>query len=141
MAITAHPDLGTVLICDFTTGFTVPEMVKRRPVVVISPKVRARHGLCTVVSLSTTAPNPIMPYHCQIDLLPRLPPPFRNDGVWVKGDMINAVGFHRLDFVRLGKRPDGRRIYLYDPLNDDTIKRIRECVLRAIGLASLTKGL
>ncbi|MEQ9178418.1 MAG: type II toxin-antitoxin system PemK/MazF family toxin, partial [Nitratireductor sp.] len=34
-------------MCDFNTGFRVPEMVKRRPVVVISPKIKARPRLCT----------------------------------------------------------------------------------------------
>ena len=36
MPITFHPSPGTVLICDFTTGFQPPEMVKRRHVVVVS---------------------------------------------------------------------------------------------------------
>jgi mRNA interferase MazF len=61
--------------------------------------------------------------------------------VWVKGDMVNTVGFRRLDLIRLGKGRDGKRIYLYEPLSTDTIKQIRACVLRAMGLAVLTKGL
>ena len=40
MALNFHPEPGMVLICDFTTGFRVPEIVKRRPVVVISPRRR-----------------------------------------------------------------------------------------------------
>ena len=141
MAIRQHPALGTVVMCDFGTGFVEPEMVKRRPVVVISPKIAARPYLCTVVALSTKRPNPVMPYHCQIDLRPRLPPPFQSDGVWVKGDMVNAVGFHRLDLVRLGKERSGKRVYLYEPLSDDALRKIRACVLRAIGLPALTKRL
>jgi mRNA interferase MazF len=75
-----------------------------------------------------------MPYHCQIDLRPRLPEPFQSDGIWVKGDMINAVAFHRLDLVRLGRDGTGKRKYLLDPLSDDTLRRIRNCVLKAMGL-------
>lgn len=141
MAIREHPALGTVVMCDFGAGFTEPEMVKRRPVVVLSLKIAARPFLCTVVALSTKRPEPVMPYHCQVDLRPRLPPPFISDGVWVKGDMINTVGFHRLDLIRLGKDRRGKRMYLYQPLTADTVKKIRACVLRAMGLPTLTKHL
>ena len=64
-----------------------------------------------------------------------------SDGIWVKGDMVNSVGFHRLDLVRLGKDAAGKRVYLLEPLSADILKRIRECVLRAVGLATLTKHL
>jgi uncharacterized protein YifN (PemK superfamily) len=141
VAIREHPDLGTILMCDFNVGFKEPEMVKRRAVVVISPKIVARPWLCTVVSLSTDAPSKNMPYHCQIDIRPRLPRPLESDGVWVKGDMVYAVGFHRLDFIRLGKDRFGKRTYRYEPLSDDNIKRIRACVLRGMGMAALTKHL
>jgi mRNA interferase MazF len=141
MAIREHPALGTILMCDFGAGFAEPEMVKRRPVVVLSPKIGARPYLYTVVALSTKTPDPVMPYHCQIDLRPRLPPPLQSDGVWVKGDMVNTVGFHRLDLIRLGKERDGKRIYLYQPLSSDTLRRVRVCVLHAMGLSTLTKHL
>lgn len=140
MAIKEHPLLGTILMCDFT-GFKEPEMVKRRPVAVISPKIGSRPGLCTVVSLSGTDPFPIMPYHCQIDIEPEMPPPWNSKGVWVKGDMIYAVAFHRLDLIREGKDFRGKRLYRYQPLSDGQIKKIRECVLRGLGLTSLTKHL
>jgi mRNA interferase MazF len=106
-----------------------------------SPKIAARPGLCTVVALSETAPHPKLSYHCQIDIRPRLPDEFNSDGVWVKGDMIYAVGFHRLDFIRIGKTDNGRRIYNYQPLSNEEVKKIRECVLRALGLSVLTKHL
>ena len=141
MPIKEHPDTGSVVMCDFNAGFREPEMVKRRPAVVISPKIRNRPHLCTVVALSTTPPDPAMPYHRQIDLRPRLPAGWQSDGVWVKGDMINAVGFHRLDLIRLGKDVSGRRLYLYEPQSAENLKIIRQCVLRALGLAGLTKGL
>lgn len=141
MSIREHPAMGTILTCDFTAGFRVPEMDKARPVVVISPKIEARHHLCTVVALSTTAPDPVMPYHRQIDLRPKLPFPMESDGIWVKGDMVNAVGFHRLDLIRLGKDRSGKRIYLYEPQSADNLRVIRQCVLRALGLSVLTKHL
>ena len=42
MPLTFHPDPGTLLVCNFDTGFIPPEMVKRRLVVVISPRLRKR---------------------------------------------------------------------------------------------------
>jgi uncharacterized protein YifN (PemK superfamily) len=141
MPIREHPTTGTLLLCDFSEGFRVPEMVKRRPCVVLSPKIGARPGLCTVVALSTDKPDPVMAYHCQIDIRPELPPPWQSNGVWVKGDMVNAVGFHRLDLFRLGKAEDGKRIYRFDTLSAEQLKQIRGCVLKAIGLTTLTKHL
>ncbi len=52
--LSTHPQVGSTLICNYGTGFVAPEMVKRRPVVVIS-RLRRRADLCTVVPLSTTA--------------------------------------------------------------------------------------
>ncbi|MEI6730857.1 MAG: type II toxin-antitoxin system PemK/MazF family toxin, partial [Pseudomonadota bacterium] len=48
MAIKYHPNPGTVLTCDFS-GMIEPEMIKERPVVVISPRLCSRTGLCTIV--------------------------------------------------------------------------------------------
>ena len=108
MPINEHPPTGTIVMCDFGSGFRIPEMVKRRPVVVVSPKIRSRRQLCTIIALSTTQPEPVMPYHCQIDIHPPLPKPLQSEGLWVMGDMINAVGFHRLDLIRLGRDQPGR---------------------------------
>jgi mRNA interferase MazF len=141
MAIAEHPAVGTVLTCDFNTGFEIPEMVKNRPVVVISPKIANRPGLCTVVSLSTDPPAHVMPYHRQIDISPKLPTKWDSDGVWIKGDMVYAVAFRRLNFLSHGKGLDGKRIYHYATVSDEHLKEIRACVLRAIGLSALTKHL
>ena len=134
MPIKEHPVTGTLLLCDFSVGFKVPEMVKLRPVVVISPKIAARPGLCTVVALSTTKPDPVMSYHCEIHV-PALPESWSSEVVWVKGDMVNTVGFHRLDFFRLGKNRAGKRQYLYTPLSSE--KYQDNSVLRAQGAGNV----
>jgi len=67
------PPKKAILLCNFNQGFQVPEMVKRRPVVIASPRIKGRPGLCTVVALSTTEPSPKMPYHAPIDISPRCP--------------------------------------------------------------------
>jgi uncharacterized protein YifN (PemK superfamily) len=141
MPIKEHPRTGAILLCDFNSGFRKPEMVKRRPVVVLSPKIAARPGLCTVVALSNTEPFPKLSFHCQIDIRPRLPDGFNSDGVWVKGDMLNTVSFHRLDFIRVGKAESGKRLYYYDALGDAEMRKVRECVLSGLGLSTLTKHL
>lgn len=141
MSIQAHPDIGTILMCDYGTGFVIPEMVKRRPVVVISPRIAARPGLCTVVPLSLTAPDPVMQFHCQIDLPDQLPDWMQKKDVWVKADMMAAVSLGRLDFIRLAKDKRGRRIYCYAPLSCGHLKKIRASVLAGLGLAQLTKAL
>jgi uncharacterized protein YifN (PemK superfamily) len=140
MGVREHPELGSVLTCDFR-DFQVPEMVKNRPVVIISPKIKNRPGLCTVVSLSTEPPEHIMPYHRQIDIRPHLPKRWESDGVWIKGDMVYAVAFWRLNFLSHGKGLDGKRNYHYACVSDENLKEIRLCVLRAMGLSTLTKHL
>ena len=140
MTIQFHPGQGVVVICDYT-GFVAPEMVKRRPVIVICPKIRGRPRLCTVVPLSTTAPNPVMPYHLELELPFALPHPFTAKTQWVKGDMVSAVSFERLDLLRVGKDISGKRLYQTNPVGDEILKAVHACVLNGIGLQALTKGL
>ena len=141
MAINEHPASGTILIADFDQGFREPEMVKQRPVVVISPKISVRPRLCTVVALSTKPPIPILSYHCKLTFDPPLPPPWSSPVKWVKGDMVYALGFHRLNLIRLGKDRSGKRIYRYETLPEEDMKKVRSCILNGLGLARLTKHL
>lgn len=98
MPLAFHPSPGTILICDFTTGFQPPEMVKKRPVVVISPRRRVSSGLVTVVPFSTTPPMPVEPWHHQI--LSTAYPPALGKPMWAKADMVAAISLKRLDRVR-----------------------------------------
>lgn len=141
MPIKEHPVQGSIITCNFNDGFKNPEMDKKRPVIVLSPKIRNRHHLCTVVPLSTTAPNPVMPYHAQINVRPLLPKWYDSDNLWIKGDMVNAVGFHRLDFIRFGKDKNGKRLYYFDTLSNEQMKTVRKCVLHGLGLSILTSHL
>ena len=133
-----HPEPGTILICDYSTGFKKPEMIKRRPVLTISPRLKRRDGLVTVVPLSTTEPKPICDHHCKISIKPALPAPFDSEEVWVKADMLATVGFGRLDLVRTGRDPFGKRKYLTRQLEPDQLRIVYQCVLNSIGLGRLT---
>ena len=141
MAIQNHPGQGVVVFCDYSQGFVEPEMVKRRPAIVLCPPMQDRWGLCNVVALSTTPPDPVMPYNKLVKLPFMLPPPFNSEEHWIKGDMINSVGWHRLDLVRLGKDRAGKRRYLMTPVGNDILTIARRCALHGLGLSSLTKHL
>lgn len=80
-----------------------------------------------------------MPYHARLDIRPILPKPLESEGIWIKGDMVNAVGFHRLDLVRIGRSEEGKRQYYYNLLNNGQMELVQRCVLHGMGLSSLTK--
>ena len=137
MPIQFHPEQGTIIICDFK-GFVVPEMVKRRPAVIISPRLRRRDRLCTVVPLSTTAPSPIASYHHKLHIDPPLPKPYNEKAHWVKADMVYTVSFDRLYLPHGGKDTNGKRIYDVRIIDKADIIKIQQCVLHGLGLTHLT---
>lgn len=117
-------------------------MVKRRPVIVVSPQISWRPGLCTVVALSTTPPNPPRPYHYNMTLEPLPPKPWNSPNVWVKADMIMTVGYHRLDLIRIGKDAQtGKRLYYTKCLTTEQLTEVRRCILHGLGMFGLTKCL
>ncbi len=140
MSLTFHPKPGMVLMCDFNTGFIAPEMIKKRPVVVISPRPRRSNQLCTIVPLSTTRPVPVEAHHHPMD--PRsLPGKFAGNETWAKCDMLATVSLERLDRVLVGKDRNGKRLYVAQHVILEDLLAIQRGVLSAIGLADLTKHL
>lgn len=133
MGILMHPEPGTILICDFI-GLSEPEMVKRRPVVVISPRLRRRDNLCTVVPLSTTEPRPIEAYHFKLHTTPVLPKPFDSPFHWVKGDMLYTFSFKRFFLPHNGKNATGKRQYVICIVDPTDLIKIRQCVLTGLGI-------
>lgn len=132
MAITFHPGPGVVLMCDFNTGFKPPEMIKLRPVVIISPRRRTSE-LCTVIPLSTTVPDPVQPYHHRMD--PRsLPGSLAREETWAKGDMVITIARWRLDRVKIGKDGNGRRLYTTHSVIPQDLEAIRRCVMEGLGI-------
>lgn len=95
--------------------------------------------LLTVVPLSLTEPEKVLPFHKQIDLPFEIPEPWGNRRRWIKGDIVNAVGFHRVDLLRLGKDRAGKRIYQLEVLEDEIFNVVKRCVLHGMGLSNLTK--
>jgi mRNA interferase MazF len=130
MALTFHPGAGAIVICDFSTGFKAPEMVKVRPVVVISPR-RRRGQLATVIPLSSTEPTPAEPWHFAIP--PGVYPPARGP-MWAKADMVVTVALDRLDRV-LMRNASGQRTYHVFQLSEADMAGLRRAVLAALGFA------
>lgn len=118
------------MICDYSTGFRPPEMVKVRPVVVISPRRRGSQ-LVTVVPISSVAPLLVEPWHY---LLPDGAYPPARGPMWVKADLIATVALARLDRVKV-KGPGGTRGYHVFRLTAADMRAIGAAVKAALGLS------
>lgn len=114
-----------VLMCDFA-GYRVPEIVKVRPVVVISPNHLPRPGLATIVPLSTTAPDPVQSYHYKL-----IGSPFPHDPaeVWAKCDLVASVCFDRLDRVKVA-----RGTYQIFHVSMEQVRQMRRCAALSLGI-------
>lgn len=108
-------------------------MVKRRPAIVLSPPLRDRHNLCSIVPLSTSEPRKILPHHMQISFCPPLPSPYDSPVMWVKGDIVLTVAFHRLRLLFIGKGA-GQRVYDVRVIDEQTMEKVRDCVRAGLGL-------
>ncbi|MBS0207824.1 MAG: type II toxin-antitoxin system PemK/MazF family toxin [Planctomycetes bacterium] len=109
MPITFNPHPANILMCDFDSGFKPPEMVKRRPVVVMS---KGNGQTVIVIPLSTAEPVPLQSFHVEMSTL-SLPESLRDRRCWAKCDMVCTVAYWRLDRVRDIKDPlTGKRRYV-----------------------------
>jgi mRNA interferase MazF len=136
MTIDFHPGYGTILYCDFSHQ-TEPEIVKARPVVVLSRR-NQNCQLCTVVPLSGTAPDPMRAWHHKLDRN-KLPVRLRDKGDWwAKCDCITTVSFARLDRISNGRCPaTGRRIYEAPKLYSEDLKGVRAAVIAHLAMTDL----
>lgn len=132
-----HPKKGTVLCCDFSKGFTPPEMVKVRPVIVVTPQLPGRPGLCTVVPISSVKPDPMQPYHHRMSA-DSLTPHLSKTPCWAKCDMLYTVGFERLDRIR-ERGSDGKRCYLTGKVTLEDMQGIEVAILNGLGLRKYLK--
>lgn len=112
-------------MCDFK-GFREPEIIKARPVVILSPHYIKRYGLYAVVPLSTTAPEPVMPYHYKFA---ESPVPGMPDETWAKCDMVVSVAESRLDRISLPGRKWGM-----GNIKPEELEAIKRCIKYALGI-------
>ena len=123
---------ATIVICDYATGFRTPEMVKRRLAVTISPKLKRRDALVTVIPLSMTAPAPAERWHVEVPN--DVPDPWGPGPRWAKCDMMATVGYWRLNLPHSKHPVTGARQFHQIELEDELVKSLREATAAAIGI-------
>jgi mRNA interferase MazF len=125
------PKQGEIYMCNFS-GYVVPEIVKLRRAIVVSPPNRGAK-VVLVVPVSTTPPrfgSPVqvrLPgedvYECFAGV----------QEVWVKADLISHVSFARLDRVHVRGKGFLRTV----KLSNDHLKDVQRAILHALGLGDL----
>ncbi len=139
MPIQFLPNQRVIVLCDYAAGgFQHPEMVKRRPAIVLTGRLPHRDNLCAVVPMSGSEPEHSVPYVVRIELASPLPKPFDETVWWVKCDMVATVGFARLDYFRDGRSADGKRKYQTGlRVSEEHFAAVRAGVLCGLGMAHL----
>lgn len=105
MTLLYQPAARSVVICDFH-GLNVPEMVKKREVVVLAKNKNPR--LVMIVPLSTTAPQKIEPFHFQLSQNPR--PNSLPTTVWAKADMVYTLSIDRMELHEVRSRRSVKKL-------------------------------
>ena len=131
MAINYFPKTGSIYMCDFKS-FKEPEMVKVRPVIVISPKLPFRSEIVAIVPMSTTAPRQELEYCYRLS---KNYMPNEQEGIitWAKCDMVINLAKHRLSAIKVG-----RRKYIYPELSESDLRNVKQAVLYGLGLGEAT---
>ena len=109
-------------------------MTKRRPVIVVSPRLPHRDGLCTVVPLSSVAPHRFVKYVIPLLLNPPLPFPYAQEVAWAKCDMLATVSFARLDLFT-SRDDSGKRKFLKPVISKEDLLNVRLGIRFALGMA------
>lgn len=137
VALQYLPNVGEIFMCEFPECFRAPEMVKHRPVIVVSPFLPGRSRLVNVVPISMTAPSPVQPYHCRIatGLLPR---PLQEEAGerWAKCDMVYTLCIDRLSLVRgaRSRAAGGKRSYHTGRLDLAHLQAVRRAIAAGMGI-------
>ena len=107
-------------------------MVKRRLAVIVSPKLKRRDNLASVVPLSMTAPTSPEPWHVSIDL--QLEHPWGPGTRWAKCDLISTVGYQRLDLPHYRHPVTNKRLYSQVEVEPGALDALRRAVACALGI-------
>lgn len=130
MPLTYFPRAGQVLVCNFE-GFQPPEMVKIRPVMIISPRLPDRGEIVTVVPISLTPPRKEVPY--QVRLSKNYHPKEPADlPCWAKCDMVMNIGRWRLDGFKVD-----RRTWANPQATGEDLNLVRRGVIFGLGMGHL----
>lgn len=138
MAIQATPKNGIILMCDFSEHenelISDGNMIKTRPVAVVSPSMQGRGKILHVVPISMTAPKVICPWHVQIpiDCMPAAAQ-HKGGARWAKCDMVVTAGWSRLNRYEGSKR-GGRIEYQDGYLDLPTMLAIKLAIAHTFGI-------
>jgi uncharacterized protein YifN (PemK superfamily) len=133
MSLLFYPRAGQVFVCDFS-GFKEPEMVKPRPIIVVSPRLPYRSEIAAIVPISLTQPRHELPFCYRLSK--NYHPDERDDlPCWAKADMLMNIGLYRLSAFKVG-----RRQYVYPTLTAEDLAGVRHAVLCGLGLNRVEKG-
>ena len=130
MPIQFYPRAGQILMCDFR-GFVAPEMVKPRPVLIVSPRLPHRSEIVAIVPVSLTAPVHNEPF---VVRLSKNSHPLEDDALpcWAKCDMRLNLSRSRLDGFKVG-----RRRWETPQIAGEDLARVRHGVLHGLGMGAL----
>lgn len=119
-------------MCNFD-GFKEPEMVKSRPVIIISPRLPHREHIVAIVPISLTPPKHSLPFCYKLS---KNYNPLETDDLtsWAKADMLLNIGTYRLSAFKIS-----RRHYSYPTLSPEDLAGVRHAVLCGLGLDSVAK--
>lgn len=127
MPLPFFPRAGQVLMCDFQ-GFNEPEMVKVRPIIVVSPRLPYRSEIAAIVPISLTAPKHDLPFCYRLS---KNYHPEETDDLpcWAKADMLLNIGTYRLSGFKVG-----RRKWTFPSLTAVDLAAVRPAILCGLGL-------
>jgi len=136
MPLRYQPRPGDIFMCAFPECFDVPEMVKTRPVIVVSPQLPGRRDLVCVVPISHSDPVQMCEHHCVVPvrMLPKFMQATGGDR-WAKCDMLYTFSTRRLSPVEHGRRDArGKRGYEYPKVDRATLDIVRRAVASSLGI-------
>lgn len=124
-SINFYPKPSMVLLYKFAeegkSEYAPPEIIKTRPVVVVSRHKRHNETTCTVIPLSLTPPKTVQLWHVLLDGRGM---PDNKSGRWAKCDMITNVSLSRLQLFAYQFK--GNIEYKHGYLPSDGYKKIIE---------------
>ena len=135
MALQYHPKPGAIVLADFPTDYLHGEMVKRRPVIVVSKRnVLGRQACATVVPISMTAPHVVEAHHVVV------PEATMPKGLRQKPgtrfaicNCVNTLSLARMDMVA-GPRIGGGRSYEATQVPSELLLAVRRAVALVLEL-------
>ena len=115
-----------VFLCDYS-GYIRPEIVKVRPVVVVSRRPRGiplGNVIAIVVPLSRIPPITMRPWHVAIAARKYV----ALDACWAKGDLVSHVSVARLSFLIHQRQP------VVPVLDGNDLRAVRHAVVKALDI-------